>query len=570
MRILLLCSAFNGLSQRVHRELVLDGCEIVVQLATSDEEMERAVQQFQPDLVICPFLKHKIPDAIWQSLPCLVVHPGIEGDRGPSSLDWAISDDKETWGVTLLQANDTMDAGDIWGTMNFPMRAGANKSSLYRREVTRCAVSLVKQAVRNFTDQNFLPRPLIESQAPGCLLPTMTQNDRAIDWQRDSTAEVLKKLRAADSLPGIRETIGDRVVNLFGGREAEGLRGEPGNFIVSAGGHLCRATVDGAVWISHAKEAGKFKLSASRVIVPLLDYPVDELSDVPPALQEIRTEYSDEVAYLYFSFHGGAMSTQQCQDLLAQYRELAASDVKVIVLMGGDEFWSNGIHLNTIEAAEDPAQESWENINAIDDFVLEVINTRDKLTVAALGANAGAGGAMMALACDRVVVREGVVINPHYQTMGLYGSEYWTYLLPRRVGAQRAKRYTEDCLPVLASEALRDGYADNLFKGDLTAFHRQLSDYCQRLVNVAEFGHSLSQKIQRREADEQEKPLQQYRDEELQIMRGIFFDPGAEYHRARKAFVYKQCAKSTPEYLRRSSMTVSNTEPVTEEVLEPA
>jgi hypothetical protein len=40
--------------------------------------------------------------------------------------------------------------------------------------------------------------------------------------------------------------------------------------------------------------------------------------------------------------------------------------------MGGDSFFSNGIHLNTIEAAQDPALESWRNINAINDVVRSV------------------------------------------------------------------------------------------------------------------------------------------------------------------------------------------------------
>ena len=40
-----------------------------------------------------------------------------------------------------------------------------------------------------------------------------------------------------------------------------------------------------------------------------------------------------------------------------------------------------------------------------------------------------------ALAADRVYARDDVVLNPYYRHMGgLYGSEYWTYLLPRRVG----------------------------------------------------------------------------------------------------------------------------------------
>jgi putative two-component system hydrogenase maturation factor HypX/HoxX len=40
-----------------------------------------------------------------------------------------------------------------------------------------------------------------------------------------------------------------------------------------------------------------------------------------------------------------------------------------------------------------------------------------------------------------VWARRGVVLNPHYKNMGnLYGSEYWSYLLPRRVGSGRRPR----------------------------------------------------------------------------------------------------------------------------------
>ena len=51
-----------------------------------------------------------------------------------------------------------------------------------------------------------------------------------------------------------------------------------------------------------------------------------------------------------------------------------------------------------------------------------------------------AGGVFLALTCDRVWARAGAVLNPHYKGMGnLYGSEYWTYLLPRRVGQEKAR-----------------------------------------------------------------------------------------------------------------------------------
>lgn len=52
--------------------------------------MRNGVDEFQPDLIICPTLMKAIPEDIYKKIKCLIVHPGIKGDRGPSSIDWAI------------------------------------------------------------------------------------------------------------------------------------------------------------------------------------------------------------------------------------------------------------------------------------------------------------------------------------------------------------------------------------------------------------------------------------------------------------------------------------------------
>jgi putative two-component system hydrogenase maturation factor HypX/HoxX len=71
-------------------------------------------------------------------------------------------------------------------------------------------------------------------------------------------------------------------------------------------------------------------------------------------------------------------------------------------------------------------------------------------------------GGAFALDADRVVAREDVVLNPYYRHMGgLYGSEYWTYLLPRRVGADVANRLTSaPFTPVGTREAVELGLLD--------------------------------------------------------------------------------------------------------------
>jgi len=43
--------------------------------------------------------------------------------------------------------------------------------------------------------------------------------------------------------------------------------------------------------------------------------------------------------------------------------------------------------------------------------------TTDKLVIAALACNAGAGGAILPLAADFVACRDAVVLNPHYKNM---------------------------------------------------------------------------------------------------------------------------------------------------------
>lgn len=555
MKILLIASGFNGLAQRMHRELVMLGHTVSVELALNRQLMLEAVELFEPDVIICPFLKERIPDEIWKKHVCLVVHPGIEGDRGPSSLDWAVSGGMAGWGVTLLQAAREMDAGHIWGTKEFPLRE-AGKASLYRREVTMQAVQLVRQALENIKNPKFKPRPLDYARAGvrGTLRPVMQQADRQIDWQRDTTDTVLRKINAADSFPGVLDEMFDEPVYYYGARREPQRKGKPGTLIARCGGAVCKATADGAIWIRMAKrkygpEKKCVKLPAAQVLDALAREKNRALrlpEVAAKACEEIRSHERNGVGYLYFDFYNGAMSTEQCRQLRQALQSLKKRPVRVIALMGGEDFWGNGIHLNCIEAAADPAAESWRNIQAIDDLVEEIILSPKHVTVAALRNNAGAGGAVMPLACDRVVARDGVVLNPHYATMGLYGSEYWTYLLPRRTGEVRARQIMGECMPMLAREALLLEIADELFDEDWDRYHELFTAYAEKLAQPQAYRECIASKQRQRKADEIRKPLAQYRKEELELMQASFFSPQSEYHRARYDFVHKKPSARTP------------------------
>jgi putative two-component system hydrogenase maturation factor HypX/HoxX len=92
MRILLLTHTFNSLTQRLAAELQLHGHETSIEFDIADSVTEEAVALFKPDLIVAPYLRRAIPESVWKRHVCLVVHPGIVGDRGPSALDWALQE----------------------------------------------------------------------------------------------------------------------------------------------------------------------------------------------------------------------------------------------------------------------------------------------------------------------------------------------------------------------------------------------------------------------------------------------------------------------------------------------
>jgi putative two-component system hydrogenase maturation factor HypX/HoxX len=540
MRLLLLCHSFNSLTQRIFVELRERGHEVVVEFDIADSVTEEAVRLFRPDVLIAPFLKRAIPESVWRSIPCLIVHPGPEGDRGPSALDWAVLKDERQWGVTVLQANGEFDAGDVWHSEEFRLRP-VSKGALYRLDVAEAAVTGVLKALEALAAGE-KPRPPSRS-APHA---PIKQIDRAIDWENDEMAVVLRKIRSADGMPGLRDEVFGRKFHIFNAAPEGELSGPPGQVIArSPEGAICRAVVDGAVWIGHLKEEGEHSLK-----LPALTLLGEEGYRLPEREGPRDVWYSEtgEIGWIHFPFYNGAMSVERCKRLAETIRAARSRPVKILILAGGPDFWSNGIDLAAIEAASSPAEASWENINAIDDVAKEILTLTDKVTVAALQGNAGAGGVFLALAADLVFARSGVVINPHYKGMGnLYGSEYWTYTLPRRAGEANAKAIVEARLPMGMAEAKRLGLVDDSFGLSIGDF---LSEMLKRLRDL-DVAPMLAAKQAKRATDEATKPLESYRTEELERMKLNFYGFDPSYHVARYNFIFKIPKSRTPLYLAK-------------------
>lgn len=553
--IIFFVNSFNSLSQRACLELENRGHRVNVSQINKSEDMISFAQQNTHDLIICPFLTTRVPEQIWsnKNIPCLIVHPGIIGDRGMHSLDWTIKNQLNEWGVTVIQAVEEMDCGDIHATTNFKIRRSnintLTKSSLYANEVVTAAMSSIINAVDNYR-KGIKPLPLdyADTNTQGILQPNMMKCDREVNWN-DPVEDISRAIRMSDSQPGafaelrFRKNTGEVVnerYNVYGAHiemdQSNLPKGAVGDVIGHRDGAILVKCEKGYVWLSHLKK-NKLKLPATLWLpdviqsTPFIPLPSRSYhyGESPNTFQEIWTSTTKSgICFLNFNCYNGAMSTDQCKRLASVLDSIANDqNMKTLVLMGGHNYFSNGIHLNVIEHADDPFKESWENINAINDVVQKIFEM-PKLTISALQGNAGAGGCMMALASDHVWCREGVVVNPHYKSMHLFGSEYHTYFLPARVGEKMAEKLTNDTKPILASDALRIGMFDKVMGKTVEEFN-QLVHKEAEIVNEISTSKRYALDLSLLTI------LKEHRQYELGKMKESFADE--LYHKARRDFV---------------------------------
>jgi putative two-component system protein, hydrogenase maturation factor HypX/HoxX len=545
MKILLLVSSFNGLTQRAWCALREAGHDVSVELALDEQTIVSGVEAAKPDLVICPFLKERVPARVWRTWRTIIIHPGPVGDRGPSALDHTIMQRLPAWGVTALQAVEEMDAGPIWATRAFPMPAVTpRKSSLYNGPVADAAVECVMEVVRKADDPSFVPTPLAiaERTVPGTgLQPMLRQADRAFAWDDDAET-IVRRIRAADGVPGVRTELGGLAVNAFDAHLG-GPAGPPGKLLAHRDSAVLIGTGKGSVWVGHLKTPDGVKLPATMVLrgkvrgVPR--------SPVAPYPQIGYTRQGD-IGILTFRFYNGALSTRQCRRLGVGLRHALSQDTRVLVLRSGEDVFSNGIHLGVIEGAADPAAEAWANIRAINSVCRRIITASNQVIVAAYAGSAGAGGAMLGLGADVVVARTGIVLNPYYE-MGLYGSELHTYTLPARVGAETATRLTTERLPVDHVQAQSIGLVDAVGPRDPEAFAQWLHQVAAEQAGTGRWRATLKAKAGR--ARGASRPLSYYETRELAEMASDIFDDRKGFAAARRCFMYKQKAIETPAKL---------------------
>ncbi|WP_028116649.1 enoyl-CoA hydratase-related protein [Ferrimonas senticii] len=540
MRILLLVATFDELSQRLFDQLRR---QHQLAIESSDHFPPRRFEEYKPELIINCDPQLAISATLRQHPHCFSLLSGIDHNLGQHALSQALLTKSTEFGVSLIQHR--ADGDKLLAEHRFAL-APRSQQSIKLQQLNQAYGQLCQQLLTLLASGE--PLPLLADIGSSHMASPISAQALKIDWDADGSQTIIDKLNAAGD-EGIIDLLAGHSVHLYRAYPEYKLRHpKPQQLLGQRSGAVCVSTIDGALWFDKVKPVRTIDqrftaVSATTAIASKLRRVFEFKVNEPLPLDsrdysDIRFECRDDIGYLHFNFADGVMNSDQAQRLLAAFHHACEQPLKVIVLMGGDDHWGHGIDLGQIEADREPASESWRNANALNDISEAILTCEDKITIAALGRNASASGMMMALACDKVIARDSVILNPHYGNLGLFGADYWTFTLPKRVGTKMAEQLTDNGLPICATAAKNLGLIDEVLSSEDDAGYLQALHQYATGVRQQNLVLQLHNKWRNRRKEEELKPLAKYRAEELVQLRRNFAD-ASPYHQLRRQQLFE-------------------------------
>lgn len=178
--------------------------------------------------------------------------------RGPSPIEAAILNADEQTGVTLMQIEPKMDAGNIYTRRKVPLTGDENRVVLYR-DLSKLGAQLLTDSIPKILDKKIVSTAQDESLASYTKM--ISKSDGEIDWSLPAS-QIERQIRAYLGWPGSYAQIWGRRVTITSAKVIDAF-GPPGEPFIASESELAIYTSHQALVVNSLIPAGKHEMSGS-------------------------------------------------------------------------------------------------------------------------------------------------------------------------------------------------------------------------------------------------------------------------------------------------------------------
>ena len=238
------------------------GLPVVQPEKLRDPAFLRWIGDLSPQAIVVAAYGKILPKALLDLPPhgAINVHGSLLPKyRGAAPIQHAILNGDSVTGITIMQVNERMDAGDILLQVPVEIRAEDTTGSLQARMAEVGAVALVEALVK-LERGELPPRPQREEEAT--LAPRIEKEQGEIDWTK-SAEEIERDVRAFNPWPGAYTRLRGKLLKIHrAGVRPVATSAEPGTIIRASDGEIVIAASRHAVLAEELQLEGKRKVAA--------------------------------------------------------------------------------------------------------------------------------------------------------------------------------------------------------------------------------------------------------------------------------------------------------------------
>ena len=233
-----------------------------------DPETLEQIRRWQADLIVVAAYGKILPKTVL-SLPsygCINVHASLLPKyRGAAPIQWAMLRGEKITGVTIMQMNERMDAGDILLQKTIPIAPDDTGKTLHNKLAPLGAQMLMETVALVKKDEL---RPIVQKAEEATLAPMIKKEDGCIDWTK--RAEELEcMIRAFNPWPSAYTSLEGKLLKIFWARvikEEPPSSLSPATVVRSTPSELVVLTGENFLALEEVQLEGKKRLPASEFL----------------------------------------------------------------------------------------------------------------------------------------------------------------------------------------------------------------------------------------------------------------------------------------------------------------